>query len=104
MIIKVIKTETGEEENREMTPEEKADFNERNIQFDEEKPERILAGIRSEAFRRIRLILPAWMVEREMTGGNIIPQEIKDQVAQIRLRSNELEADLTEDFLNDKYW
>lgn len=66
----------------------------------------VAAMVKTESARRIELVIPRWMFEREFTGGEPIPQTAKDAVALIRLRSNEIEAmnPIPQDYTNDSYW
>lgn len=60
--------------------------------------------IKEEARRRIDEIVPRWMIDREVLGGDPVPQELKDEAERIRLKSDELEALLPKDFTNDEHW
>lgn len=68
-------------------------------------PPSAVADVKAEAARRIEAIMPRWMVDREVSGGEAIPEAIKQAVAAIRARSDEIEAmqpiphDLTQDAL-----
>jgi len=62
--------------------------------------------VKAEAARRIEAIIPRWMIDREMTGGTPVPQELKDAAATVRTRSGEIEAmeSIPQDYVDDKYW
>lgn len=62
--------------------------------------------VKGEAARRIGEAIPRWMIEREMTGGEPIPQGRKEAAALIRAKSNEIEAmsPIPQDFTDNKYW
>lgn len=62
--------------------------------------------VKAEAARRIGEAIPRWMIEREWSGGEPVPQERKDEAALIRLRSNEIEQldPIPADFREDTYW
>lgn len=102
--IQNLEEKLNEPTNRPLTTQEQEVQDVSDTEWAAGANQRILEGIKAEAFRRIRLVLPEWMVEREVTGGDPIPQDIKDQVAHIRSCSNILEENLTEDFTNNTYW
>jgi len=63
-------------------------------------------AVKKEAARRIAETGIGWMVEREVSGGALIPQAVKDACALIRERSNAIEtlSPIPHDFTDDKYW
>lgn len=60
--------------------------------------------IKAEAQRRIEDIMPMWMVARQVSGGDPIPDEVKEQVQAIREKSNELEETLPVALTEDETW
>lgn len=64
------------------------------------------ADVKAEAARRIEKIMPPWMIDRQVSGGNPIPEAIKDAAQAIRVRSDEIEAmdPIPADLRNDSYW
>lgn len=54
--------------------------------------ERKLVEIRHKCADLIAATGIDWMVQREVSGGKPIPQDVKDQCAAYRTRSNELES------------
>ena len=60
--------------------------------------------IKAEAHRRIEVVMPVWMVAREVSGGTAITQTIKDYAADIRTDSATLEGTLPTDYMDDSHW
>lgn len=67
-------------------------------------PSTTIQNIKDEARRRIDEIVPRWMIDREVLGGDPVPQELKDAAEAIRVRSGELEQSLPADYTNDAHW
>lgn len=67
-------------------------------------PPPAIRDIKDEARRRIDKIAPRWMVDREVLGGDTVPQSLKDEAEATRVRSGELEQSLPADYTNDEYW
>lgn len=62
--------------------------------------------VKAEARRRIEATGLPWMAEREISGGDPVPDSVKRRCAEIRAASNTLEAlgSIPLDFTDDKYW
>lgn len=60
--------------------------------------------IKVEAQRRICESGLGWMVERELSGGKPVPDEIKAYAAAVRAASDKLEADPPDDISLDRHW
>ncbi len=60
--------------------------------------------VKTEARRRINVVMPGWMVAREVSGGTAITQTIKDYAANIRTDSGVLEGTLPSDYTDDSHW
>lgn len=62
--------------------------------------------VKAEARRRIREIMPSWMVERQVTGGAAIPAPVLRKVKAVRSASNRLEQrdPIPANYAADEYW
>ena len=62
--------------------------------------------VKNEARRRIEETNLSWYVEREVSGGTAIPDEIKTYCAEVRAASDDIEANdpIPADYADDKYW
>jgi len=60
--------------------------------------------IKYECRKRIEKIMPMWMVAREVSGGSVIPQPIKDEAQRLRDKSGELEDSLPQKYYLDSQW
>ena len=89
-----------------MTAEEIALRKADEAKWDAERQDRLIAGIKAEARRRIEATGLPWMVEREVSGGDPVPQTVKDQAAAIRAASDALEAmdPIPADYADDGHW
>jgi hypothetical protein len=69
-------------------------------------PPATVADVKEEARRRIEATGLPWMVQREVSGGAAIPQDVKDACAAIRTASDMIEImePIPDDFMDDKYW
>ncbi|MDM7975251.1 MULTISPECIES: hypothetical protein [Thalassospira] len=67
-------------------------------------PPTAIQDIKDEARRRIDEIVPRWMIDREILGGDPVPQELKEQAESIRTASDGLEVILPYDYTADSYW
>lgn len=67
-------------------------------------PKTTIQDIKDEARRRIDEIVPRWMIDREVLGGDPVPQALKDAAESIRVRSGELEQSLPPDYADDNSW
>lgn len=64
------------------------------------------AAVKAEAARRIYASGLPWMVEREVSGGEPIPQAVKDHAAAVRAASGVLESlsPIPADYTDDSHW
>ena len=67
-------------------------------------PSTSVEDVKEEARRRISIVMPGWMVDREVSGGTAIHQTVKDYAANIRTDSATLEGTLPADYTDDSHW
>jgi len=62
--------------------------------------------VKAEAYKRICGIIPAWMIEREVTGGKPIPEDLKKKAQKIRDKCEALEkmSPIPVNYTAQKYW
>lgn len=72
----------------------------------EPAPPVTVADVKAEARRRIEAIMPRWMIDREVTGGDPVPTAAKAAAAVIRERSDCIEQlnPIPANFREDVYW
>lgn len=98
----VVSLKSRKVEAKPLTKEEIAQIEAERAEAAKVKPEQV----KEEARRRIEATGLAWMVEREVSGGAAIPQQVKAKVASIRAASNKLEgmSPIPRDYTKDKWW
>lgn len=64
------------------------------------------ADVKAEAAQRIEAIMPRWMIDRQVSGGTPIPDELKTRAEAIRAASNRLERLklIPTDYREDRHW
>lgn len=72
----------------------------------EPEPELTVDAVKTEAYRRINVVVPDWMIARAVWGGDPIPEAVKAYAQAVREASDEIEAmDLIPaDYADDGYW
>lgn len=62
--------------------------------------------VKAEAERRIEAIMPRWMIDRQVSGGAPLPDEVKARAEAIRAASNRLERlpRIPTDYRDERHW